>query len=154
MLDELLNPLDEEALQQAYGTVTDYTRGLLQKLGILPAIDATTQIDPAYMTALSGLVGPSPTAPLQALRPRLQGLMESPLYFQTPLKQRLGLMRGQPSGGGLTSEQIAQIHKANAYGRRLADLADKAGRVMKPIGASHGATPHGWQDKLIQGGRR
>ena len=86
--------LPEEDLQATYQNMVSYTRGLLDKLGILPYIDQLSNVDPAYTTALGSLAGPAPPR-LGTLVDRHRALRMSPLWETMPRDQQLQLLRGQ-----------------------------------------------------------
>lgn len=84
----------EGALTNAYSGVTSFTRDLLEKAGLLKAVEAT-QLDPATMTALGSVAGPATAVPrIGQLMDRYRALSMSPLWDTMTRMDKLNILRG------------------------------------------------------------
>jgi hypothetical protein len=103
----------------------------------------------AAMQGVAGMALPSAGPYGLPIKSRLSALMESPSYFDVPLRSRIGLLKGQPEPR--PPELDALMTQARNYTTTQHGMGNVVGRVEP----DKGLIPTGWIQKLIQGsGRR
>ncbi len=112
----------------------------------VPGIQALGQIDPAYLTSLGGGFGLTGAAGTLPMKERLASLMESPSYFETPLRDRLALIKGQAPARPPQLQELLQRYASRGAPNTSARLAQIAGK--KPPEPT--LYPDGWVSKLIK----